>query len=123
MSFLGWLTPDEWEAVRLSLSVAARSVVFGLPLAVLAAYALARGRFVGRPVLDALVHLPLVVPGGSVWSQRDADNLARFAERWGLPVAVPFRRQHMFDNRLPNYAGDLGVGMNPKLGEALKASD
>ena len=62
MSTLGWLTPDEWEAVRLSLSVAARSVVFGLPLAVLAAYALARGRFVGRPVLDALVHLPLVMP-------------------------------------------------------------
>lgn len=62
MSLLGWLTPDEWEAVRLSLSVAARSVMFGLPLAVLAAYALARGRFVGRPLLDALVHLPLVMP-------------------------------------------------------------
>ena len=71
----------------------------------------------------AAAERPLVVPGGSVWSQQDADNLARFAERWGLPVAVPFRRQHMFDNRLANYAGDLGVGMNPKLGEALKASD
>jgi len=59
---LDWLTPEEWQAVRLSLSVAARSVAFGLPLAVLAAYALARGRFVGRPLLDALVHLPLVMP-------------------------------------------------------------
>lgn len=57
-----WLTPDEWEAVRLSLSVAGRSVAFGLPLAVLAAYALARGRFWGRSLLDALVHLPLVMP-------------------------------------------------------------
>jgi len=57
-----WLTPDEWQAVRVSLVVASRSVAFGLPLAVLAAYALARGRFAGRPVLDALVHLPLVMP-------------------------------------------------------------
>ena len=57
-----WLTPDEWQAVRISLIVASRSTAFGLPLAVLAAYALARGRFVGRPLLDALVHLPLVMP-------------------------------------------------------------
>ncbi len=62
MSLPAWLTPDEWRAVRLSLIIASRSVAFGLPLAVLAAYALARGRFVGRPVLDALVHLPLVMP-------------------------------------------------------------
>ena len=66
---------------------------------------------------------PLVIPGGSVWTQEDADRLARFAETWGLPVAVPFRRQHLFDNRLPNYVGDLGVGMNPKLGEALRETD
>ncbi len=57
-----WLNPDEWQAVRISLIVASRSTAFGLPLAVLAAYALSRGRFVGRPVLDALVHLPLVMP-------------------------------------------------------------
>jgi molybdate transport system permease protein len=56
------LSPEAWEAVRLSLSVAWRSVVFGTPLAVLAAYALSRWRFWGRPVLDALVHLPLVLP-------------------------------------------------------------
>ena len=66
---------------------------------------------------------PLVIPGGSVWTQEDADRLARFAETWDLPVAVPFRRQHLFDNRLPNYVGDLGVGMNPKLGEALREAD
>jgi molybdate transport system permease protein len=56
------LTPDEWEAVRLSLAVALRSVTFGTPLAVLAAWALSRGRFWGRPLLDAIVHLPLVLP-------------------------------------------------------------
>ena len=56
------LSSEEWEAVRLSLSVALRSTAFGLPVAVMVAYALARGRFWGGPVLDALVHLPLVVP-------------------------------------------------------------
>lgn len=66
---------------------------------------------------------PIVVPGGSVWRQDDADRLARFAESWGLPVAVPFRRQDYMDNRLPNYAGDLGVGMNGRLGDALRESD
>ncbi len=57
-----WLSADEWEAVRLSLTVASRSVAFGLPLAIMAAYALARGRFAGRSLFDALVHLPLVMP-------------------------------------------------------------
>src|SRR6185437_17075977 len=57
-----WLTPAEWEAVRLSLAVAARAVGFGLPLAVIAAFVLARCRFWGRGVLNALVHLPMVLP-------------------------------------------------------------
>ncbi len=50
------------EAVRLSLSVAGRSVAFGSPLAVLAAYALAGGRFWGWSLHHAEVHLPLVMP-------------------------------------------------------------
>ena len=62
MSPADWLSPEEWQAVRLSLSVALRSVVFGLPPAVLAAWLLARGCFPGRALLDALVHLPLVMP-------------------------------------------------------------
>ncbi len=62
MTLLDWLTPDEWQAVRLSLVVAGRSVMFGLPLAILAALAIARGRFPGRALLDAVVHLPLVLP-------------------------------------------------------------
>jgi molybdate transport system permease protein len=56
------LTPEEWQAVRLSLAVALRSVAVSLLPAVLVAWLLARRRFLGRPVLDALVHLPLVVP-------------------------------------------------------------
>jgi len=56
------LTTEEWTAVRLTLSVAARAVCFGLPLAVLMAWLLARYRFPGRGLLNALVHLPLVLP-------------------------------------------------------------
>ena len=56
------LTPEEWSAVRLSLAVAGRAVAVSLPLAVLAAVVLARGRFPGKALLDALVHLPLVMP-------------------------------------------------------------
>lgn len=66
---------------------------------------------------------PIVVPGGALWSQADADRLTAFAQGWGLPVAVPFRRQDYMDNRHPNYVGDLGVGMSGRLGEALTAAD
>lgn len=55
-------SPQEWEAIQLSLSVAGRSVLFGLPVAVAMAYLLSRRRFLGRPLLDAIVHLPLVMP-------------------------------------------------------------
>ena len=56
------LTSEEWQAVRLTLAVAARAVGFGLPLAVVTAWVLARYRFPGRSVINALVHLPLVLP-------------------------------------------------------------
>lgn len=66
---------------------------------------------------------PLVVVGGSQWSPQAASDLQSFAERFDLPVTVTFRRQDRMDNRHPNYAGDLGVGMNPKLGARLKQAD
>src|SRR3984957_8084516 len=56
------LSSAELDALRLSLDVAARSVGFSLPLAVLAAWVLTRVRFPGRSLLDAFVHLPLVLP-------------------------------------------------------------
>ena len=56
------LSAEEWQAVRLTLAVAARAVGFGLPVAVLTAWLLARARFPGRAVLNALVHLPLLLP-------------------------------------------------------------
>ncbi|WP_184386562.1 molybdate ABC transporter permease subunit [Roseococcus suduntuyensis] len=58
----GWLSAEEAQAVWLSLSVATRSVLVSLGPAVLVAWLLVRGRFPGRFLLDALVHLPLVVP-------------------------------------------------------------
>jgi molybdate transport system permease protein len=54
--------PDELDALHLSLSVAARSVLVSLPLALIVAWILTRRRFYGRTLLDAVVHLPLVLP-------------------------------------------------------------
>ena len=58
----GWLTPDEWSIVALSLKVSVVAVALTLPVAYALAWVLARRRFPGRILLDALVHLPLVVP-------------------------------------------------------------
>ena len=64
-----------------------------------------------------------MVVGGSQWSAAAAADLADFATAAGLPVAVTFRRQDRMDNAHPQFVGDLGVGMNPKLGQRLKAAD
>ncbi|WP_102109531.1 thiamine pyrophosphate-binding protein [Oceaniglobus roseus] len=71
----------------------------------------------------AAAERPLVVLGGSDWSAEAAAAVQRFAEAWQVPVAASFRRQGHMDNRSPAYAGDLAVGMNPKLGERLAAAD
>ncbi len=57
-----WLTPEAWQAVRLSLRVSLWAVAASLPLGILIAYALARWRFPGHGLLNGLVHLPLVLP-------------------------------------------------------------
>ena len=66
---------------------------------------------------------PMVVLGGSRWSQQACDRLARFVEKYALPVCTTFRRGHLFDQTHPCYAGDLGIGPNPKLLERIKSSD
>ena len=58
----GWLGPQEWQAVALSLQVGLVASLASLPLGLFVAYALARWRFVGHGLLNALVHLPLVLP-------------------------------------------------------------
>jgi molybdate transport system permease protein len=56
------LSADAWEAVHLTLAVAARAVGFGLPLAIAAAWLLARTRFPGHGLVNAAIHLPMVLP-------------------------------------------------------------
>lgn len=57
-----WLTPEEWTAVRLSLVVATTAMLASLPLGLAIAWLLARGRFWGKSLLDAVIHLPLILP-------------------------------------------------------------
>lgn len=71
----------------------------------------------------AYAERPLVVAGGSEWSEEAAQNLAVFAERFDLPVVAAFRRQDHLDNRHPCYAGHAGFAIDPSLAAGLKASD
>lgn len=57
-----YLTPEEWTAVKLSLRVALWATAASLPIGLLVALALARGRFWGKSLLNVLVHLPLIMP-------------------------------------------------------------
>jgi acetolactate synthase I/II/III large subunit len=66
---------------------------------------------------------PLVIAGGSGWAVQSAQALQRFAENWSLPVGNAFRFQDTFDNFHPLYAGDVGIGINPKLAARIKQSD
>ena len=66
---------------------------------------------------------PIVVLGGSRWSQQACDRMAAFAKKYVLPVCTTFRRGHLFDQTHPCYAGDLGIGPNRKLLERIKSSD
>jgi acetolactate synthase I/II/III large subunit len=66
---------------------------------------------------------PIVLLGGSRWSKSACAAVQRFAERFMLPVATTFRRAHLFDAFHPCYAGDLGIGPNPKLLARVKEAD
>jgi len=66
---------------------------------------------------------PFVIAGGGGWTPQSAQALQRFAENWQLPVGNAFRFQDTFDNFHPLYAGDVGIGINPKLSQRIKDSD
>lgn len=66
---------------------------------------------------------PFVIAGGGGWTVPAAQALQRFAENWKLPVGNAFRFQDTFDNHHPFYAGDVGIGINPKLAARIKTSD
>ncbi len=73
--------------------------------------------------LLAAARAPILLLGGSRWSQAACDAVARFAKKHQLPVATTFRRLHLFDALHESYAGDLGIGPNPKLVERIKSAD
>jgi molybdate transport system permease protein len=129
------LSADEWTAVRLSVRIALTATAFGLPIGLLAAYALARWRFPGKVLLDGLIHLPLVLPPvvtgyillvllgrRGVLGAYLADHLGIvFSFRWtgaalacgvmGFPLMVrPIRLSiEAIDRRLEDAAGTLGA--------------
>ena len=133
---LGALTPSEIEAVRLSLKVAAVSVLASLPLGFALAWLLARFRFPGKTLVDAFIHLPLVLPPvvvgyfllvllgrrGPIGQWLDQAFGIVFAFRWtgaalacglmGLPLMVRAIRQSLegIDRRLESAAATLGAG-------------
>jgi acetolactate synthase-1/2/3 large subunit len=77
-------------------------------------------------VLQALLakaHRPVAIVGGSRWDEASRSALHRFAEAYALPVATSYRRGGLFDAAHPCYAGDLGLGPNPRLIARIKAAD
>src|SRR5579863_9394033 len=73
--------------------------------------------------LVAAAERPIVLVGGSGWSDAAAADIARFAEANHLPVCSSFRRQDIVDNRLSAFVGDLGTGAAPALVARFKAAD
>src|SRR3984893_10535130 len=66
---------------------------------------------------------PLLILGGSRWTAPASAAITKFAERFALPVVTSYRRGHLFDPLHPCYAGDLGIGPNPKLVARIKQAD
>ena len=81
------------------------------------------GDMVRLQKLLAAAERPIMLMGGSRWSPSACAAVARFAERFALPVATTFRRAHLIDPAHPSYAGDLGIGPNPKLLARVKEAD
>jgi acetolactate synthase-1/2/3 large subunit len=66
---------------------------------------------------------PIVLVGGSGWTDAACADIARFARANDLPVCCSFRRQDIVDNRLPAFVGDLGTGAAPTLVDRFKSAD
>lgn len=66
---------------------------------------------------------PLAVIGGGGWTDAACQAFTQFAERWSLPVATSFRGKDRIDNRHALYAGDMGIGIDPRLGARIAEAD
>ena len=125
------------RAFRVAMSGRPGPVVLALPENMLSAAAdtpdLMMPEVVTQPLPDtiaqtilhelALSERPLIVVGGPHWDAQAQADLQAFAETQQVPVAVGFRRQDYIDNHHANYAGDLNVGINPKLAQRVRDAD
>ena len=66
---------------------------------------------------------PVAILGGSGWNPAALADMRAFAEAWQLPVGCAFRFQDLFDNSHPQYVGDVGIGLNPKLAARIRDAD
>jgi len=66
---------------------------------------------------------PLVIAAGAGWNAAACADLNRFVEVNSLPVATAFRNQDVVDNTHPNYAGEVGIAINPKLAARVRDAD
>ena len=66
---------------------------------------------------------PMMILGGTRWSEKAVAEIQAFAARWDLPIGCSFRRQMLFDHLHPSYAGDVGIGINPALAKEIKDAD
>ncbi len=66
---------------------------------------------------------PLLLLGGGGWNAKACQDIQAFAEANALPVACTYRCQDLFDNRHPNYVGDVSVGLNPALEQRIRDAD
>ena len=112
-------------------------VVLALPEDVLAARAVAPPAVCHQPVRGApsavqiaqlremlsTAKRPLVILGGTGWHAQACADIRSFIEANALPVTCAFRFQDLYDNRLPNYVGDVGIGINPKLAARVREAD
>jgi acetolactate synthase I/II/III large subunit len=71
----------------------------------------------------AAAQRPLAILGGSGWNANACADIGKFIEANGLPAGCAFRFQDLFDNSHANYAGDIGIGINPKLAQRVKDAD
>ena len=66
---------------------------------------------------------PVVLIGGSGWTDKGIEDFASFASAAHLPVTASFRRQDLYNHKHKGYIGELGTGPNPKLVEKIKEAD
>ena len=66
---------------------------------------------------------PLLIVGGSGWTESARDNIQAFAQTNGVPVVTTFRRRDIIDHRLPIYVGEIGIGSNPALLSHVREAD